>query len=301
MHPDGGELSLADFQRLFPQFTFTESASAHLELVEGGLAVAWRSLEREGGLTVLSKSRADEDSEYISEADVQSWDDFKALVLKSKPGRYIFRGQSCTKRLRTAFHRTDRKNLLRFMEEDIKILHQALTARTRHVFRLHDDLENGAFWNLVQHHGYPTPLLDWTYSPFVAAYFALRHRPHKSEDAPIARIFIFDREGWNKLPQYRLVSFVRPHLSILDALTIENQRALPQQALSTVTNVDDIESYIRSVELARNESYLRVVDIPFDRRVEILSELSLMGITEAAMFPGLDGACASIKARLFGY
>jgi hypothetical protein len=37
---------------------------------------------------------------------------------------------------------------------------------------------------------------------------------------------------------------------LLDALAIENTRMIPQQALSTITNVDDIESYIQGTEQA---------------------------------------------------
>jgi hypothetical protein len=46
-----------------------------------------------------------------------------------------------------------------------------------------------------------------------------------------------------------------PHLSFLDALAIENTRMIPEQALSTITNVDDIESYIQSAERVKKKLF----------------------------------------------
>ena len=138
-------------------------------------------------------SRAPERTPLVS---VKSWAAFKEYALALDPNRYVFRGQeSNTWRLRTFFHRSGRASLFRFVNEDIHQLHAHLSSLTTHHFDLRDELENGAFYSLIQHHGYPTPLLDWTHSPFIAAYFAFRKKRTEGE---FVRIFVLDQREWKK-------------------------------------------------------------------------------------------------------
>jgi hypothetical protein len=194
--------------------------------------------------------------------------------------------------------------MVRLITEDIPALWRHLSARAKHVFNLLQPDENGAFYTLVQHHGYPTPLLDWTYSPYVAAFFAYRRITNKqaAEAAPDAkvRIHVFDHVQWRTdWPQPLQLLSSWPYVSIGEFLAIENERVIPQQAVSTVTNVDDIEAYIRSKELAQNKTYLTAIDLPVEERREVMHELSSMGITAGSLFPGLDGACEELRERNF--
>jgi hypothetical protein len=114
------------------------------------------------------------------------------------------------------------------------------------------------------------------------------------------RIFIFDRKQWRTdFLQLSILSPALPHFSTLDALAIDNPRMVPQQGVSTISNVDDIESYIRSKEEVSGKQYLQVIDLPMSERRHALRELSFMGITAGSLFPGLDGACEQIKDRFF--
>ena len=200
----------------------------------------------------------------------------------------MFRGQNKPWRLRTAFHRNGRADLGRFLSEDIQVLHKHLSARTKHVFNPDAPNENGAFFNLVQHHGYPTPLLDWTYSPYVAAFFAYRGISNReAANAAIGskvRIHVFDQFQWKTdWNQIFMLLFAGPHLSIGEFMAIENERMIPQQAASTLTNLDDIETYIREKETP-GKKYLSAVDLPVGERKTVVQELSYMGITASSLF-----------------
>ena len=268
------------------------------------LSLSWVTDIETQGSCKLSYSQSAQASKI--KARKTNWEGFKKYISNLESKRFLFRGQKEQWRLRTSFHRTGRADVQRFISEDIQALHKHLSARTKHVFNLEIGNENGAFFNLVQHHGYPTPLLDWTYSPFVAAYFAYRNASRKDIDEATkkskVRIFLFDQAEWkNRYQQYFHLPTAKLHLSIGEFLAIENERIIPQQAASTVTNIDDIESYIHNCEKAAGVTFLQAFDLPLLERDKVIQELRYMGITAGSMFPGLDGACEELKDRNFEF
>src|SRR5260370_38317837 len=90
------------------------------------------------------------------------------------------------------------------------------------------------------------------------------------------------------------------HFSILEPAAIENERMVPQQALSSFTTVDDIETYIRSKEDIRGKLYLEFIDLPLRERDHVFLELRLMAVTRGPLFRGLDGACDTLSERSCG-
>ncbi len=253
------------------------------------------------GECLLPRSKADKASEISPMR--KSWEDYKEYVAAIEGRRYLFRGQNKPWRLRTSFHRKGRADLIRFYREDLPILHRQLSARTKHVFNLKIPEENGAFVNLVQHHGYPTPLLDWTYSPYVAAFFA--YRGISNADAAGAgasdkvRILMLDHELWKAdWLQAPLLTAPFQHVSIFEFMAIENERVIPQQSASIITSVDDIEGYIKAKE-SDTKRYLRAIDLPKSDRKRVMRELAYMGITAGSLFPGLDGGCEELAERNF--
>jgi hypothetical protein len=284
----------------YPNVRVPDRADVTLKVVGSELSLRWTTSVGTEGEAVLHASRAEQPSECPLIGNITTWRQFTEFALGQEFGKYIYRGQGTRKRLRTAFHRSHRKDLVRYVAEDIPVAHRLLTARTRNLFDLSSPEQNGAFWNLLQHHGYPTPLLDWSYSPFVAAFFAYRRNFGDGLGDRQPRLLAFDRASWvADFPQLQAVNFTSLHFSILEALAIENARAVPQQAISTLTNVDDIETYLAACGDQRGKPYLFAIDLPADERKKVMGELSLMGITAGSLFPGLDGTCEELKGRLF--
>ena len=265
------------------------------------LRISWTTDINLTGKAILPRSKASAASELVPVE--KSWSAFKEYVAELEGDHFLFRGQNEPWRLRTSFHREGRADALRFLREDVQSLYRNLSARTKHVFNLEIANENGAFLNLIQHHGYPTPLLDWTYSPYVAAFFAYRGISNtvadKAPPTKKVRVLVFNQRQWRSdFPQILMLAPAHSHFSIGEFLAIENERMIPQQAASTVTNVDDIEAYITSMS-STGKAYLSAIDLPLRERRRAIQELNFMGITAGSLFPGLDGACEDLKQRNF--
>jgi hypothetical protein len=253
--------------------------------------------------------RQEEDAWTPPSVRLDSWLDYRKWVesLPNRERNLIFRGQSQPWPLQSSFHRTGRRDLTKYNQDDIPHLQNAVAPMLGNwITDTTDGKRFGALLALGQHHGFPTPLIDWTESPYVAAFFAfadpLPERSHldpSTTSEPCARIFALDRKPLHAPGYFAGIQNPDPYIAVHNFIPVDNPRAAPQQSVSISTNLAAPERWLRRLETKGNPGLLRTVDIPSRFRDEAMSDLAYMGISAASMFPGLDGACRAARERCF--
>ncbi len=165
--------------------------------------------------------------------------------------------------------------------------HQAREDKMMWVFKAHSrphlekQPENEIQWlTLAQHHGLPTRLLDWTFSPLVACFFATRELPGRD-----GAVYLYEAREYKREEKINIQKLTKP----IEFLPAHGTRRITAQSGAFTIHPDS------SPEI--DEPKIMKLIIPKDLKPMFLKYLSKYGINNSTIFPDLDGLCAHVKKQ----
>jgi DNA-binding SARP family transcriptional activator len=181
------------------------------------------------------------------------------------------------------------------------------------------DVQTDSVWNwlaVAQHHGLPTRLLDWTFSPQVAMHFATARLREFDCDALIWTVDFVGAHALLPAPlreemEHECADVFTVEMLARRARTLEEFDALsdepfvlffePPSLDDRIVNQFALFAAMSSPEahmedwLAAHPELVRRIIIPAELRWEVRDKLDQANVTERVLFPGLDGLSAWLK------
>ncbi|GKX67406.1 FRG domain-containing protein [Inconstantimicrobium mannanitabidum] len=241
---------------------------------------------------------------------VSSFDEFQDIIdsdyFNTKNQNFIYRGQGNIDWLiETSINRIIKTpgsynppNVLQYQLENFKYSIRGRRGANPEVYR-----SNIEWWALGQHYGLATPMLDFSYAPYVATFFA--YEEDRTSDRLVACLnykLLRDFYESNQIDENQRIFILKPFMD-------DNPRLIAQSGLLAYIPLNtDLESLIAQYfpncnDLCYCDPVLIKFQLPNTERVEALKTLQKMNITDATIYPDLQGSSlyCNMKLRIAEY
>lgn len=231
-----------------------------------------------------------------------------ATAVPADPKNFIFRGQGCKGwSLETSFVRMF-KDRLRAGGFDLDAEYES---RLRAFFdanryygieEQYPNQNDERFLRFLeekgQHHGLPTTLLDWSISPYIAAFFAMSDE--RNCKTGFVSVWALDTLEASRCYKPSEVEIIRAPVS-------NNPRMRMQQGLFTqnTSNLVALEEVFKFANkrhragAAPRHSVLFKFNLPVTEATAAVDDLARMGINYIRLFPGLEGLCKQFEFEMW--
>lgn len=266
---------------------------------------------------------------FVLTENAASWNDFLLWVDELK-GSWCYRGQretswllysSLDRAVRVIIsdgHSLSGYDHLNRIEEERDLLFSFQQQAHLYIKHLPDVYDRASWLALMQHYGVPTRLLDWTYSPYVALFFAFIDNPNeqhasvwaidldwlkKVEEKSLNIPFKNDQTRAEYLNKMLISPKTDPVVVKIDPFRM-NDRMVAQQGFFLCNLFHKKYATYNQIFMSMivsdvpNQPVIRQLKIEKSLRVQFLTHLGKMNVHSASLFPGLDGFGKSLKLDL---
>lgn len=262
----------------------------------------------------------------VHEVKINRWSDFDQIAVQADSDSpidnpYFFRGQPRDYPLLPSLSRQacrcglTPEQTLRLEKDALKEfqLQAHLYLPSAMIAQVKDD---PGWWALMQHHGVPTRLLDWSASPYVAAYFAAAENPDDDGVVWMVHVATVTKFMEATYPTYTYppegeadkaftLPSAEPVLYFIE-LELHTERMSAQQTRFSVSYdvlADHGQVIAGTIPQGASQPRHQRLVVPKAVKPELLRRLRQMNITARTLFPGIDGFGRSVSesVRLCAY
>jgi hypothetical protein len=250
----------------------------------------------------------------MKEIEINSWNEFREIVEPHLYREWLYRGQSDSEqKLESSLYRIMNRNIeLRSFGKSKKIILRKeqyekeiinTFIKSSHLYLpAVPEKDNILDWlSVMQHYGAPTRLIDFSFSPYIALFFATSSMKKKSAVYCIkySEIKNIDEESFPNIKE-KYNKIMEPSHPLKDTLLMPyepnfaNGRLLAQQGAFLIPNTLKY-SHNEILENYENDDFVYKIVIDESCAFELIENLAKINISYSNLYLGLEGFCKSFE------